>query len=263
MRPSPHTRRPVSVWWQAPDLQEAVSRRSDLHLVAVQPGNWPRDTHGAVRPAVCYSDAEQEAEAELPTQVRPGSGSGALACSRDRRWAGFLVPSPARAPLCPTVPEPGSSVAPGPCVSGPCHLTLSFPSFAPHLSPHPRLSPPLPHTPLCLCLAAVSPCPFPQRPQQQWQCQGWRSPMAWGCPNLLTQFHLSLPQPGTASFRHRPPLQHLLPRLRLHLPGRRLLQASLAHACRHHQPGEGSAGPPGWGAVASCQPQAVLMWGQL
>lgn len=70
--------------------------------------------------------------------------------------------------------------------------------------------------------------------------------MAWGCPNILTQFHLSLPQPGAASHRHRPPLQHLLPRLWLRLPGCRLLQASLTHAFRHHQPGEGMPGPLGW-----------------
>lgn len=70
--------------------------------------------------------------------------------------------------------------------------------------------------------------------------------MAWGCPNILTQFHLSLPQPGAASHRHRPPLQHLLPRLWLHLPGCHLLQASLTHAFRHHQSGEGVSGPLGW-----------------
>lgn len=72
--------------------------------------------------------------------------------------------------------------------------------------------------------------------------------MAWGRPNILTQLHLSLPQPGTASHRRHPPLQHLLPRFWLRLPGCHLLQASLTHAFRHHQPGEGeSAGPPGAG----------------
>lgn len=72
--------------------------------------------------------------------------------------------------------------------------------------------------------------------------------MAWGRPNILTQFHLSLPQPGAASHRHHPPLQRLLPRFWLRLPRCHLLQASLTHAFRHHQPGEGvSAGPPGVG----------------
>lgn len=89
--------------------------------------------------------------------------------------------------------------------------------------------------------------------------------MAWGWPNILTQFHLSLPQPGAAS--HHPPLQCLLPRLWLRLPGCHLLQAPFAHAFRHHQPGERtSGGPRGWGTGShadlrqSSRGEAVSSW---
>lgn len=131
-----------------------------------------------------------------------------------------------------------------PVVSGP-GLTLSFPPPA-RLSAHPRVLPS--HTrPVSPCLAAV-PLP-PQRPQQRQHRQGWRHPLARGRPNVLTRPRLSLPQPGAAHPRH-PPLQRLLPRLRLRLPGHHLLQAPLAHAFRHHQPGEGRL-------LSSCQRRAI------
>lgn len=87
-----------------------------------------------------------------------------------------------------------------------------------------------------LCPPAV-PRPAPRvPPQQRQQCQGW-PPVARGGSDLLTQLHLSLPQPGPAGQRRHTPLQRLLARLRLHLPGCCLLQTALPDALRYHQPG--------------------------
>lgn len=100
--------------------------------------------------------------------------------------------------------SPGTQLLCGTLVSGPCSLTLSFPSFAPHLSPPPS-SVTLPHTPLCLPVWLLcTPLHSPSAPSSSSSAKGGGAPWPGGAQTYSpgsTCRYCSLAQPATASAR--------------------------------------------------------------
>lgn len=108
-------------------------------------------------------------------------------------------------PLGPTLSHsPRSRLLCGTWVSGSCSLTLSFPSFAPHLSPHPLMSPL--HTHLCVSLSGCcAPClQSPSAPSSSSSAKGGGAPWPGGAqtysPSSTCRYR-SLAQPATATAR--------------------------------------------------------------